>query len=73
MSIQFDQIHNVVRTYQRVLDLDQAEGAKRARASSDRGESDSASDRVSISQEARQLREASSVKRGGPESDLFKR
>ncbi len=73
MSIQFDQIHNVVRTYQRVLDLDSTEGTRRAKAVAERGESDAGADRVSISQEARQLQDVSAARRGGPEADLFKR
>lgn len=72
MSIHFDQIHNIVRTYQRVLDLEPSEGPRTSRSSQDQGGTEG-NDKVSISSEARQLQQASSTKHGGPESDVFKR
>ncbi|MBI5855428.1 MAG: hypothetical protein HZB35_09430 [Nitrospirae bacterium] len=73
MSIEFSQIHNIVRTYQRVLDLDPAEGSDRSPAAANGADHES-TDKVSISQEARQLQEVTSARRdGGPEADLFKR
>lgn len=51
MSIQFSQIHNLVRTYQRVLNLDQS-----GQPQSD-GPASEQDDRVSISPEAYKLQQ----------------
>nr|MBI3614275.1 hypothetical protein [Nitrospirota bacterium] len=51
MSIQFSEIHNLVRTYQRVLNLD------RSGPSSSEGSASEQDDRVSISPEARYLQQ----------------
>jgi hypothetical protein len=50
MSIQFGAIHNLVRTYQRVLNLESSAQTPEAAAAE-------ADDRVSISKEARQLQQ----------------
>ncbi len=52
MSIQFSQIHNLVRTYQRVLNLDQS-----GQSQSD-GPASEQDDRVSISPEAYKLQQS---------------
>ncbi|MEW6542418.1 MAG: hypothetical protein AB1411_02280 [Nitrospirota bacterium] len=52
MSIQFSDIHNLVRTYQRVLNLDQPDPVKSRAKTAD------PEDRVSISLEARGLQHA---------------
>ncbi|MBI3603486.1 MAG: hypothetical protein HY205_03445 [Nitrospirae bacterium] len=49
MGIDFGQIHNLVRTYQRVLDLDTPSSSHAEQAAHE-------DDRVSISEEARLLR-----------------
>ena len=49
MSIQFSEIHNLVRTYQRVLKLEPVEPVQTAQSSIKQ------SDRVSISRQAREL------------------
>lgn len=49
MGIDFGQIHNLVRTYQRVLDLDTPSPSHPDQPASE-------DDRVSISEEARRLR-----------------
>ena len=51
MSIQFSQIHNLVRTYQRVLNLDQPG------QSQSEGPASEQDDRVSISPEAYKLQQ----------------
>lgn len=51
MSIQFSEIHNLVRTYQRVLNLDQS-----GQSQSD-GPASEQDDRVSISPEAYKLQQ----------------
>lgn len=51
MSIQFSQIHNLVRTYQRVLNLDEAGQSQPEGSAWERD------DRVSISPEARKLQQ----------------
>lgn len=51
MSIQGSEIHNLVRTYQRVLNLDQSG------PSSSEGPASERDDRVSISPEARKLQQ----------------
>ncbi len=53
MGIQFGEIHNLVRTYQRVLNLDQPDKPNGDPAATDQD------DRVSISPEARDLQQAS--------------
>jgi hypothetical protein len=53
MSIEFNAIHNVVRTYQRMLHADALPPSKAERAGGGRP------DRVTISREARMLQEAS--------------
>jgi hypothetical protein len=57
MGTQFSAIHNLVRTYQRVLNLEPPDLSKRGQPASERG------DRVSISSEARGLQQASLVSR----------
>jgi len=57
MGTQFSAIHNLVRTYQRVLNLEPADHPKRDRSAS------GTDDRVSISSEARDLRQASLISR----------
>jgi len=49
VSIQFSEIHNLVRTYQRVLKLEPVEPVQPVQASSKQA------DRVSISRQAREL------------------
>jgi hypothetical protein len=51
VSIQFSEIHNLVRTYQRVLKLDAVEPPTEAKPGAP------GKDRVSISREARELRQ----------------
>ena len=72
MSIHFSQIHNIVRTYQRVLDLEPSEAPRTSRVAQDQGGTEG-NDKVSISSEARQLQQASAPKHGGPGTDVFKR
>jgi hypothetical protein len=57
MGTQFSAIHNLVRTYQRVLNLEPSDHPKRGQPALGAG------DRVSISSEARGLQQASLVSR----------
>lgn len=53
MNVQFSEIHNVIRTYQRILRLDPPDAPKAGPPASE------GDDRVSISHQARELQGAS--------------
>ena len=64
MSIQFSEIHNLVRTYQRVLKLEPVEPVQPVQSSTKQA------DRVSISRQARELVQAPTTDRPAGEEQV---